>query len=128
MAKKRWVGLVVAAGLLMTSRFLCAHHSLAIYRGETAITLTGIATEFVFAQPHALIRFDVKDANGNVESWTVETGGPRRLVNAGWDKDTVKPGDQITISGRPAKDGRRMMFLQRLVVNGKAYRGGRRRN
>ena len=124
MAKNRWAVLAGAFVLLLVSRWAFAHHSLSIYGGQ--ITLTGTASEFVFSNPHAVIKFEVRDASGNVETWTAETSGPRRLATAGWDQNTVKPGDPITAIGRPAKDGSKKMFMERIIVNGKEYGRGRR--
>lgn len=124
MVTKLLAFLAVAGVFLTGSHWTFGHHSLSAYGGQ--ITLTGTATDFVFGNPHAQIRFEVKDASGNVESWSAETSGMARLAAAGWDRDTVKPGVPITVMGRPAKDGRRMMFLEKLVVNGKEYGRGTR--
>lgn len=126
MAKKRWAVLAVAAGLLLISRLALAHHSLSIYHADRDFALTGVATEFVYANPHAQLRFDVRDANGIVESWSAETSGVRRLETAGWNKETIKPGDQVTVIGRRIKDGSKKMFMERIIVNGKEYERGRR--
>lgn len=126
MAKKRWALFVMVGGLLVVSRLAFSHHSLSIYRGERDFTLTGVATEFLFVNPHAVVRFEVRDANGNVESWSAETSGVRRLETAGWNKDTIKPGDQVTVIGRVAKDGSKKMFMEKILINGKEYERGRR--
>ena len=127
MAKKQWAMLGVAAGMLVAAQWAAAHHSLsAHYTGEKDFAVTGVATEFVFGNPHAVVRFAVRDANGNVEQWSAETSGMRRLATAGWDKDTIKPGDRVTVIGRPSKDGSKKMFMEKIVVNGKEYERGRR--
>ena len=101
MATKRWAVWVAAAVLLAGPRLTLAHHSLSIYHEDRNFTLTGTATEFVYGNPHAQLRFDVKGANGSVESWSAETSGVRRLETAGWNKETIKPGDQVTLIGPP---------------------------
>jgi Family of unknown function (DUF6152) len=124
-AKRALLG--VAAGILVAAQWASAHHSLsAQYRADKDFAVTGVATQFVFGNPHAVIRFDVRDASGNVETWSAETSGIRRLSKAGWDQDTIKPGDRVTVIGRPAKDGSKKMFMERIVVNGKEYGRGRR--
>jgi hypothetical protein len=56
--------------------------------------------------PHSMITFDVKDDSGKVERWEAELGAAGQLHRAdGWDKDTLKPGDRVTISGPRAKNG-----------------------
>jgi hypothetical protein len=126
MAMKRWAVWFGAAILLLIPRLTLAHHSLSIYDEDRNFTLTGTATEFVYGNPHAQLRFDVIGANGSVESWSAETSGVRRLETAGWSKETIKPGDQVTVFGRRIKDGSKKMFMEKIVVNGKEYERGRR--
>lgn len=126
MATNRRAVWFAAALLLLIPRLTFPHHSLSIYHEDRNFTLTGTATEFVFGNPHAVLRFDVRDTNGSVESWSAETSGVRRLETAGWNKETVKPGDQITVIGRRIKDGSKKMFMEKIVVNGKEYERGRR--
>ena len=81
------------------------------------ISVKGTVTNFDWANPHAMIFADVKDDKGNVQKWAVETrGGPNVLTRAGWNKDSVKPGDQVTFVGHPAKDGSNNMRLAKLVL------------
>ena len=118
----------VAAGMLVATQWALAHHSLsARYRGKKDFAVTGVATQFIFGNPHAVVRFEVRDASGNVESWSAETSGVRRLGEAGWDQNTIKPGDQVTVTGRPSKDGSKKMFMEKIVINGKEWGRGRRR-
>ena len=70
------------------------------YETET-IEMLGIGLD-QFINPHVQIRFDGKDENGNVTSWTAESGSPQRLFRVGWGKTTLKSGDQITVTG-PAR-------------------------
>ena len=54
-------------------------------------------TKFTWANPHALIYFDVKDAGGEVKHWAVEAGSPSAIGVVGWSRNSVKPGDVVTI-------------------------------
>jgi hypothetical protein len=126
MAMKQCFVWLAAAILLLFPRLTLAHHSLSIYDPDRNFTLTGTATEFVYSNPHAQLRFEVKDANGIAESWSAETSGVRRLATAGWDQNTIKPGDQVTVIGRRIKDGTKKMFMERIIINGKEYERGRR--
>ena len=69
----------------------------------------------MWANPHTLIFFDAKDAKGTLVHWSVETLSPGKLARAGWTEDAVKPGDQVTVTFSPAKDGTPKGFLQRIV-------------
>jgi hypothetical protein len=109
----------------MPAPALYGHHSRAAYDTEHQITLKGRVREFAFANPHMQVRFAVKDARGNFVEWTVESASPERLYKAGWTRKTLKPGDEITVTGAPAKDGRKFMSNRLLVTpNGQELHEG----
>jgi hypothetical protein len=82
-----------------------AHHGYAAYDLTKTVTVTGSVTEMMMANPHSSLAFDVKDDKGNSDHWAIEFGTLRGLVAEGWTRDTLKPGDQITVSLHPAKNG-----------------------
>lgn len=94
-----------AAGLLLVSGPLFAHHGRSNYDVSSTATVKGIVTEFQWVNPHALIMLDVTDENGKVEKWTAETNSPNTLSRQGWNRNTVKVGDQITLVGHRVKGG-----------------------
>ena len=106
--------LALFTGLLLVAGPLSAHHAGSLYDRENPITLTGTVTEFEFANPHVRVRFDVKNEKGEVSHWVAETAPPQRMFQAGWNRFSLKPGDTITVSGFPAKDGQKKMGVQRL--------------
>lgn len=80
------------------------------------ITVKGTVTSFEWANPHPMIYADVKDDKG-IQKWAVEIrGGPSVLTRAGWNKDSLKPGDQVTLIGHPAKNGTNSMRLAKVVL------------
>ena len=88
-----------AALLPLLSHSIWAHHSGAIYDREHPITMSGTVTAFEFVNPHALIHFEVKDASGNLVKWVAISGPPQTLFRQdGWTKNTLKPGDKITLT------------------------------
>ena len=105
MKNKRLVVFIGAAALLMVSGPVFAHHGRSNYDVTQSITLKGIVTEFEWVNPHALIHLDATDENGKVEKWTAETNSPNTLSRQGWSRNTVKPGDQITLVGHRVKGG-----------------------
>lgn len=110
--------LFLAAALLFAGLTpVFAHHGNAAYDETKEVTLKGTVTEFDWANPHAQIYFDVKDAKGNVAHWGCETLSPGKLVRAGWSKDAVKPGDEITITLVAAKNGAPVGFLHKLTID-----------
>jgi hypothetical protein len=102
-------------GLLITSQTAFAHHGLAAYDMSKAVTIKGSVTECLFANPHSAIYLDVKDDNGNVEKWMVEADSPNNLARAGWTRNSIKPGDQIAVVGNRAKDGSKLLRLQKII-------------
>jgi hypothetical protein len=105
-----------AAALLMTCIPLWAHHGNASYDDKNPVTIKGTVTEFAWTNPHVQIYLDVKDDKGKVVHWSVETYSPGKLVRAGWSKDVVKVGDQVTITLIPAKSGAPVGFLHKLLL------------
>lgn len=106
---------VVAIGLLFVSIPISAHHGNAEYDEKRPLILKGIVTEFMWASPHSKIFLDTKDAKGIAAHWSIETLSPGKLARAGWTKDAVKPGDQVTVTFSPAKNGSPTGFLQKVV-------------
>ena len=105
---RKLVGFSVLAVALLLSVPLFAHHGFAgRYDEVNPITLTGTVLELQFVNPHSIIVFEAKaEKTGNVERWQAELGGASVLHrNDGWTKDTLKPGDKITITGPRAKNG-----------------------
>ena len=92
-----------------------AHHGVANYDEEHLATLHGTVTKFDWANPHTLIYMEVRDENGKAVVWSIETLTPAKLVRAGWTKDSLKAGDEITVTVDPAKNGSTAGFLRKLV-------------
>ena len=115
--------LVVAVGLLVVSVPVMAHHGAAAFDVGNEITLKGTVTEWIWSNPHCLLRFDVRDENGQVVPWVAETQNPRNMTNRGWAKTSFRLGDQVTITVQPVKNGRRLgRILQVVLPSGQALR------
>jgi Family of unknown function (DUF6152) len=104
-----------AAGLLMFSGSVFAHHGRSNYDMSYTATVKGVVTEFEWVNPHALIAFDVTDENGKVEKWIAETNSPNTLNRQGWTRNTVKPGDQITLVGHRVKGGANYINFSKII-------------
>ena len=126
--------LILAMGVvvgLLAAASADAHHSWQLDRSKL-LTLTGSVTRFDFANPHVQVYLQVKDENGNTDTWQVGGPSPNQLARGGWNRDSVKPGDQITVAGYRNRDGSRIMRFDTLtlpggqVLNGyRGFRGGR---
>jgi hypothetical protein len=93
-----------------------AHHSMSMYDREHDTTFKATITEFEWVNPHSQIIFTVDDGRGNAVKWVAEGPGPNRLANHGWTKETLKPGDQVTIIGNRNKDGSATMRFERVIL------------
>ena len=97
--------LTLLASLLFACASLQAHHGNTAYDPDHPITINGRVTEFVWSNPHCQIYLDVKDAKGKVVSWSVESQSPGILRRNGWSRTILMPGDQITVTLAPARNG-----------------------
>jgi hypothetical protein len=103
-----------------------AHHGSAAYDTETSVTISGVVTEFKFVNPHVIVVWEAKDESGALQHWSGERSGPNSMArNAGWNRNTLKPGDQVIITGRPAKNGSKTMAISKIILNGKDITGSR---
>ena len=106
---------VVALAIVCAPLF--AHHGTGVaYETEKSVTLKGVVTEWIWANPHCGLLFDVTDENGSVVHWGAELGNPHQESGAGFSKDVLKPGDKITVTGHPAKSGAPRMSGARFVL------------
>ena len=97
---------VLAAALSLLSIPVDAHHSfVAQYDATKQLTLAGTITKVEWTNPHAFFFIDVKDDQGRVINWTIEGGAPNVLYREGWKPNTLKAGDQVTVTMSLARDG-----------------------
>ena len=102
------------------SSVMMAHHGGAAIDQDQTMTFKGTVTEMTFTNPHVLVYWEVvKD--GNTEKWSGWLTAPNKLARAGWTKTTLKPGDQIEVTGTPHKGGSHILQIRKLVApDGKA--------
>jgi hypothetical protein len=82
-----------------------AHHSGAMFDMTRVVTISGTVQEFNWTNPHSSFKVLVPNAAGIEDVWAVEMGGPNNLVREGWKRTTLKPGDKVTVTVRPLRDG-----------------------
>ena len=116
MNTKRFIFLIAfSTALILLSRPVFAHHSTAEYDMTSVTSVKGTVTKFEWNNPHAYIRIEAKDDKGIAVEWTAELASLGMLSRINWKRDTVKPGDEITIYGNRAKDGRSVMRLDKVA-------------
>ena len=96
---------VAAAILWLCTLPAVAHHSTAMYDLVHGTIVGGVVTRFDWQNPHTHIALDVTGENNEIEHWIVELESRSILTHVGWTKDTLKPGDRISVTGGRAKDG-----------------------
>jgi hypothetical protein len=99
--------LIAAIGLLLPVVPLLAHHSFAAeYDSTKTVTVKGTIVKLAWVNPHAYVYVDVKDETGKVATWAFESLSPNALARQGWNRNSLKQGDEVTVEGFLAKDGR----------------------
>ena len=110
-------------GFLAFSVPLFAHHGTASFDTGVTKTVAGKVTEYVWTNPHVLVKVDVTDASGNVQHWVVEAWNPVTQASRGWTKDTFKMGDDVAIDVTPAKNDRPVGNIRgKIMINGKEFK------
>ena len=101
---------IAGAAVLLPAAVIAHHNAASHYLLDQKITVKGIVTEFRLINPHARIYFDVTDNDGEIQNWT---------------DDSLQPGDVITITGSPARDGGNKLDWESIVLeDGTELRGG----
>src|SRR3954468_19989976 len=100
------LGGVMACAMLAAASTISAHHSFsAEFDADKPITLKGIVTKVEWTNPHVWLYVNVKDGKGEVTNWVAEMGPPHGLQRRGWRQNTLKIGEEVTVSGSLAKNG-----------------------
>jgi hypothetical protein len=96
-----------AAALLLATIRISAHHAFAAeYDENKLVIVSGTVTGFKWTNPHAWLYVDGKDESDKVTSWSFEMGSPNGLLHRGWRQTDLNKGDQVTVAGYRAKNGR----------------------
>lgn len=111
------LALVVAAvAPLAGSGSVAAHHGAATFDTTAEITISGTVTEWVWSNPHSVLKVDVKAADGTVTNWGVATSNVADLSKRGWSRRTFSAGDMVTVTIQPAKSGAPVGMIRTVVL------------
>ena len=117
--------LIILVPMLLPTTDSYAHHSFAVhFVPEKMISVSGTVTRFRFANPHGVIFFTVVDENGEEQKWKGETNSPSILKRRGWTSESLKPGQEITVTGWPARNGSYLIRVSTITfANGEELLG-----
>ena len=120
--RRTW-SMAIATAVLMLGTAL-AHHSTAEFDYTREVTIKGIVKEVQWTNPHSFIQLLVDGQPGEKIQWSVEIGSPSLNINLGWRKDSVKPGDAVTMNLAPARNGKPYGTLRVLTfADGRQLKG-----
>jgi hypothetical protein len=111
-----WAARALAAGAIAAAAPALAHHSFAMFDQAKKLVLKGTIAEFQWTNPHAFIELDVKEADGKVTRWSLELNSPNNLKRQGWARNSVKPGDVVSVTFNPLRNGKTGGLFNSLVM------------
>jgi hypothetical protein len=119
------LAVTIVAGFALTTP-ATAHHSFAMFDADKTVTMTGTVKEFEWTNPHSWLRMMVVDqTTGQPVQWLLEMGSPAQQARFGMTADSLKPGDKVTVTMHPLKDGSRGGgLLTATLPNGKTVGNG----
>ena len=94
-----------SAVLALFSAPAWVHHSGAMFDTSKEVKISGTVMEFHWTNPHSSFKVNVSNPDGSDSVWAVEMNSPNNLVREGWKRTTLKPGDKVTATVHPLKDG-----------------------
>jgi hypothetical protein len=118
MKRKLCSVLLMAGALVWTAAIATAHHGSTAYNTSEPYTVTGTVVDFQFLNPHCIITLETKDDSGAVQKWQGELTSPNHLIRAGWNAQSLKAGDKVTLTGWRHKSGTNSLWITKTVVNG----------
>jgi len=106
------VGTIALAVMCAT---MLAHHSTVAYSEKPVVLKNATIKKVIWASPHIVLSFNVKESNGAVTDWSVETGSPGSVARVGWNRNSVKAEDKVTVELYPARNGAHVGRLKRVI-------------
>ena len=95
----------ITAALALSCSAAVAHHSFAMFDLGKDLTVEAVVKEVQFTNPPVWLQIMVTDAKGVATEWSIESGAPGMMLRNGWKPSTLKPGDKVTLTMHPLKNG-----------------------
>jgi uncharacterized protein DUF6152 len=106
-----------AIAVVVMCATLSAHHSTVAYLSQSVALQNATIEKVLWSNPHIILAFSVKAASGAATTWSVETGSPTSVAQLGWNRNSVKVGDKVTVELYPAKNGAHVGRLKKLIYS-----------
>jgi hypothetical protein len=106
----------VVVALAISGVTVSAHHSATVYEDKTILLKNATVSGLAWTNPHTILTFDVRDADGQVTTWSAESGSPSALRRMGWNRNSLRPGDAVAVELFPARNGARVGRLARVIL------------
>ena len=119
MTRTKSAAILLGFGLLVSAPVFGRYHSFAAeYDRNKQFEVKGTVTKIEWMNPHAYMYVDVKDeSSGKVSNWAFELGNLSGLMRQGWRKDSLKPGDAVTVEAYRSKDGSNLGNARSVVMS-----------
>jgi hypothetical protein len=120
------ISCVAAALLLAAAAFpASAHHSAAVFDMSKQVSVQGTVEKWVWANPHSWLYIRVEKTDGSQEIWGCEAGSTGMLARGGWNAADMKPGDKVTVSGAPERNGSHVVLMNQVQLpDGRVLKAG----
>jgi hypothetical protein len=102
--KIKIIVLVMAIGTLWNTPMRAHHSFAATYQTQRKMTVTGKLVQFLFRNPHSFVKIEAPDEKGQTQTWSIEWAGVTQLSGAHVSRDTLQPGDIVSVTGNPGRD------------------------
>jgi hypothetical protein len=123
-----WARVLGTAVLVVFSTPAYVHHSGAMFDMSRQVKISGTVMEFHWTNPHSSFTVSVPNSDGTTSVWAVEMNSPNNLVRVGWKRTTIKPGDKVTVTVRPLRDGAPGgQYVSIVLPNGQSLGGEQQR-
>ena len=126
--RPRLFRLLATSAMCLMGASASAHHSFAMFDQSKEVRLVGQIKEFQWTNPHAFIHIDVSQSDGASETWNIELNSPNNLTRQGWKSSMLKPGDKVSVTINPLRDGKKGgLFVSVVLPDGKVIKDPTRR-